>query len=103
MAASRSRTTLARIAAPIAFLLAVTIAVLLVRAGLNDADSRAPAGGGPAATTRQPAGPRYYVVSAGDTLGAIARRFDSTVAELVRLNPGIDPVGLRVGDRIRVR
>jgi orotidine-5'-phosphate decarboxylase/LysM repeat protein len=53
----------------------------------------------------QPAKPaaRFYVVRTGDTLGAIAPRFDMTEAELVELNPGIEPTALRIGQKIRVR
>jgi LysM repeat protein len=64
------------------------------------------------ATTRtagSPARPRpaaaksYYLISSGDTLGAIARRFGTTVNDLLRLNPGIEPTALRPGEQIRVR
>ncbi|CCH77818.1 putative Lysozyme [Nostocoides japonicum T1-X7] len=41
--------------------------------------------------------PRTYTVKAGDTLGAIALRFGTTVAELVRLNHIADPDVIRVG------
>lgn len=83
-----------------AFLLAATVLVLLVRAGLKQRS--APAGDGSpvvAVTTGQ----QQATVRAGDTLGAIAHRYDTTVQELKRLNPGIDPVSLRVGQRIRVK
>jgi LysM repeat protein len=44
----------------------------------------------------------YYVVQSGDTLGSIASKYDTTVEELVRLNPDVDPTALQVGQRIRV-
>jgi len=93
------RTQLARVAAPVLFLLAVTIAVLLVRSGLreNDAPDAVPPG------AVQPAGPPTVVVRTGDTLEAIAVRTGTTVAVLTRLNPGLDPELLRVGQRVRVR
>jgi len=90
-----TRAWAARIAAPVAFLLAVTIALLLIRAGLNETPAPGPVAP-PVATTRT------YVVRRGDTLEAIARRFETTVAELQRLNPGLDPVSLPVGRRVRV-
>ncbi|HEU0305052.1 MAG TPA: LysM domain-containing protein [Gaiellaceae bacterium] len=102
------RRGLARVAAPLAFLAAVTVAVLLVRAGLDEASTRAvrerPGSTTPVGTTtpQQPAR-RYYRVRAGDTLAAIAPRFGLTEAELVALNPGIEPTALRIGQRIRVR
>ena len=92
------RTQLARVAAPVLFLLAVTIAVLLVRSGLSEND--APDAVPPRAV--QP-GPRTVVVRTGDTLEAIAVRTGTTVAVLTRLNPGLDPELLRVGQRVRVR
>jgi len=97
------RTTAARIAAPVAFLLAVTIAVLLVREALRD--EAAPAGGAGvvAVTTGGPAAVRFHRIARGETLGSIAARYGTTVDELERLNPRIDPVGLEVGVRIRVR
>jgi len=93
------RTQLARIAAPVLFLLAVTIAVLLVRSGLSGSETpdSVPPG------TAQPGGPQTVVVRSGDTLEAIAVRTGTTVAVLTRLNPGLDPELLRVGQRIRVR
>lgn len=100
------RRGVARVAAPLAFLAAVTIAVLLVRAGLDEASTRA-ASEPPVTTTTTGAtpqpGPRFYRVRAGDTLAAIAPRFGLTEAELVTLNPGIEPTALRIGQRIRVR
>jgi LysM repeat protein len=93
-----SRAAVARVAAPVAFLLAVTIVVLLVRAGMRE--NQPPAGGAVVAVTT---GGQTYVVRKGDTLEAIATRFGTTSSELERLNPGIDPVGLRVGLRLRVK
>lgn len=43
-----------------------------------------------------PAGATTYTVKAGDTLYAIAQRYGTTVAELERLNPGVDPMSLQV-------
>ena len=93
------RTEIARIAAPAAFLLAATIAVLLVRSGLREGDAPAVADNPPVAVTTSE---QTVVVRAGDTLEAIAARYGTTVAALRELNPGLDPVGLAVGSRIRV-
>lgn len=88
----------ARVLAPVAFLLAVTIAVLLVRAGLRSDDPPAPPGA--VVTAVEPA---YYVVRRGDTLATIAARHGTTVTAIRRLNPDVDPVSLDVGRRLRVR
>lgn len=44
-----------------------------------------------------------YVVQRGDTLGAIAARFDTTAKKLRKLNPALnDPSTIRVGSTLRV-
>ncbi len=43
-----------------------------------------------------------YTVRAGDTLSAIARRFDTTVARIVELNDIADPNRIRVGQQLRI-
>lgn len=50
----------------------------------------------------QPA-PSSYRAKIGDTLESIAERFDVDVADLRALNPNIDPVAIRKGQRIRLR
>ena len=107
---------MARYAAPVAFLVAVTIGLLLVRAALDDDE---PVAGAPATSQTAAAGTtspsrsgstptsgeprRVYRIRTGDTLGSIAARFDTSVERIVELNPGIDPTGLQVGQRIRVK
>lgn len=91
------RRTVARIAAPVAFLVAMTIAVLVVRSALReDAPATQPA------ATQPRSGAATVVVRAGDTLDGIAGRTGTTVEAILRLNPGIDPEALRVGQRVRV-
>ena len=113
----RGHATLARYAAPAAFLLAATIAVLLVRAALTD-DGAATTP--PAATTTLPtttanpadtgtgtttntAGAEYYKIMGGDTLAVVAEQYGTTVEQLMVLNPDVDPVALTIGQRIRVK
>lgn len=109
------RRELKRFGAPVAFLAAATVAVLLIKAGLGS-DSNRPvttsavtsssrtstteSGTTTGATTTRVA--RYYTIESGDTLGSVAVKEHTSVEELVRLNPGIDPTALRVGQRIRV-
>jgi LysM repeat protein len=111
----RGRSTLARYAAPIAFLLAATIAVLLVRAALNGGEAATPpAATTPAATTTETpsgtgtaptgtAGAEFYRIQPGDTLAVVADEHNTTVEQLLVLNPDVDPVALRIGQRIRVK
>jgi LysM repeat protein len=60
-----------------------------------------------AATTSQTAtaGSQHvkWTVKQGDTLSSIAAQFGTTVAELERLNPAIDPATLQVGQTLVVR
>jgi LysM repeat protein len=96
------RAPLARYGAPIVFLAAATAAVLLVRAGLN-AGSDKPISPGATVTANAPAAKRlYYRVRAGDTLGLVAERFDTSLDDLIGLNPQIDPNALRIGQRLRI-
>ncbi len=44
----------------------------------------------------------YYKIKSGDTLGGIARRYNTTVAQLQRWNNIKNPRALRIGQRIRV-
>ena len=43
------------------------------------------------------------MIQAGDTLAVIADEHDTTVEQLLVLNPDVDPVALNVGQRIRVK
>jgi LysM repeat protein len=45
-------------------------------------------------------GGNFYTIRSGDTLFAIARMFNVTVAAIIEANPGIDPMSLRVGQMI---
>jgi LysM repeat protein len=123
---ARRRSELARYGAPAAFLAAATIAVLLIKAGLSGSDGgeTTPTVGAlpttSATTTTAPtkkvtvtpvpatstetttSGGQYYTVASGDTLGSIAAKYSTTVDELMRLNPGVDPTALHIGQKIRV-
>jgi peptidoglycan DL-endopeptidase LytF len=109
-----------RWAAPAAFLAAVTVAVLLVRAGLNhDAPATPqPSVNVPTVTAATPTATTTavvtksttattaattYTIQSGDTYGSIAAKLGTTVAELQALNPGVDSNALSVGQKIRVK
>jgi Tfp pilus assembly protein FimV len=109
----------ARILAPLAFFAAATVLVLIVNSAMNagrdGAEATPPAapdagtatGSGTATeptTTNVPRRQRrFYRIRSGDTLEQIAARFDTTVDDLLRINPGIDAQALTPGQRIRVR
>ena len=101
-----------RLAAPAAFLAGITIAVLLVRAGLSDGGtttaaqtSVATATAATTAATQTATEPKpvFVEVESGGTLDQIALDNGTTVEQLLQLNPGLDPTALQVGQRIRVR
>ncbi|HEX9415288.1 MAG TPA: LysM domain-containing protein [Gaiellaceae bacterium] len=105
MALQEWRAPLARYVAPAAFLVAATVAALLIRAGLNGGDHRTSTGSTVTTVTESlPHGaPVYYRIRSGDTLGAVAERFHTSVDILRSLNPRVDPNSLRIGQRLRVR
>ena len=123
------RAEIARYAAPAAFLLALTIGVLLVRAALGGGDggdgsvtaltgrttttatataTRSVATTRPTtATTTTTAEAtttegRFVTIESGDTLESVAAESGRSVDELLELNPGIDPHALRIGQKVRV-
>jgi LysM repeat protein len=124
----RRRQELTRYGAPAAFLAAVTIAVILIKAGLSGSSDSEPTVGAlptrssttttttptttrlvlttpaaPTTTETTTPGAQYYVVQSGDTLGSVAAKYSTTVEQLLTLNPGVDPTALHIGQRIRVQ
>jgi LysM repeat protein len=111
---SRRRRELAHYGAPLAFLAAATIAVLLIKAGLGGGSKTTTTAAERRTTTvasstrsrtttkTTTTAARYYTIQSGDTLGSVALKENTTVDALVRLNPGVDPQALHVGQRIRV-
>jgi len=107
-----------RWAAPAAFLAALTIAVLLIRAGLTHDSPPAPQPTIAAptttaktttsrettrATTTSATAAQYVTVQSGDTYGSIASANGTSVQQLEELNPGVSPTALTVGQKIRVK
>ena len=106
-----------RYVAPAAFLLAATIAVVLIRAGLEAGGSRhgTTAAGLARArrstSSRRPrsrrprASPakRFWVVRAGDTFAVISSKTACRSRRIVRLNPNAHSTSLFIGERIRLR
>ena len=107
-----------RYAAPGAFLLAATIAIVLIHSGLEAGgkDSRGSitlpvTSPGHISTTvartvttkKAAAGRRFWIVQAGDTFGVISTKAGVPVATLERLNPKVHSTSLFIGERIRLR
>jgi LysM repeat protein len=101
------------------FLVAVTIAVLLIRAGLGGGSSHpgttrvgpvthpSTAATPPPGTTRKGAtttlAGQFYTVASGDTFGSISAKTGVPIAEIERLNPSVSSNSLRVGQKLRVK
>ena len=47
-----------------------------------------------------PPGSFSYIIRPGDTLFQLANRFNTTVEAIMRINPGIDPNRLQIGQSI---
>ena len=47
-----------------------------------------------------PTGSFSYTIKSGDTLFLLARRYNTTVEAIMRINPGIDPNNLQIGQVI---
>jgi LysM repeat protein len=100
---------IAHYGAPAAFLLAVTIFVLILHGGLAGHSSKPSSH--PATTTMstssstrttETVATQMYTIRYGDTLGAVAIHFGVTVEDILALNPGIEPTALRVGQKIKI-
>jgi len=112
-----------RYAAPAAFLLAVTVAVFLIRAGVESGHrhsgdtptvqtptaSAMPPRTSPTTTSStlpavgQTSVPRYWTVRPGDTFGVIAAQTGVSVARIQELNPTASSNLLHVGQKIRLQ
>jgi LysM repeat protein len=95
-----------RLAAALAILVAVLVVVVVVSAGISGDDS---------SPTRQKGTPqaqkekkprtkaKTYTVESGDTLTAIAHKTGVPVAEILALNPEVDPQILIAGQTLQLR
>jgi membrane-bound lytic murein transglycosylase D len=54
-------------------------------------------------TNQTTAPKKYHTVKSGETLGAIAGKYGTTVAAIQKLNPGLKPNKLQIGQKIRVK
>ncbi len=96
-----------RYAAPAAFLLAVTIAVVLVRAGFESGGAASTSPSGPTlphtrVSTSKTAS-RFWTVRAGDTFAVIAAATGIPIKRIQKLNPRASSTSLFIGQKIRLR
>lgn len=105
-----------RYAAPAAFLLAATVAIVLIRSGIESGrkggappapsvPAKLVATTAPTTTSARRTAParRYWTVHAGDTFGLISARTGVPVATIEQLNPTVSSTSLFIGEKIRIR
>ncbi|HZS24357.1 MAG TPA: LysM domain-containing protein [Gaiellaceae bacterium] len=94
----------------------MTVAVLLIRWGLEGGVGSSPGAGTtrplstrPAlvttrrATTKRRPAKQFYTVQSGDTFGSISAKTGVSIATLEQLNPGVSSNALQVGQKLRVK
>jgi len=94
----------ARILAALALVVAVLIVIVAVSSSLSDSgDSSKPSRNHPAHKDRPQTQASTYVVKSGDTLVSIAHRTGVPVAEILALNPEVDPQILIAGETLKLK
>jgi LysM repeat protein len=96
----------ARLVAALALVAAVLIVVVVVGAAMDDdSSSREQRTERPTKKQKQQqrTKAKTYTIETGDTLTAIAQKTNVPVAELIRLNPEVDPQILRAGETLKLR
>jgi LysM repeat protein len=108
-ATAGGRRTVARIAAPAVFLVAVIVLVALVfQSGVIGGQSGVAVSPTPTASSTKSGSPapqgatKIYVVKSGDTLSGIAVKFNTTMAVIEDLNPDMSTTTLVAGAKIKV-
>ncbi len=106
-----------RYAAPAGFLLAATIAVVLIHSGLQSGKSSGGSRGSVVTTTprkhvvtttatttvARTRKKQYYTVQAGDTFGVISTKTGVSVVTIEQLNPNVSSTSLFIGEKIRIK
>lgn len=106
------RSPFLRILAPLALVAAVIVLLAVISSSLGDEDSdggqRTGGGGGQQAKTtstdaKADKPPKTYTVEPGDSISVIAERFGVSEAEVLDLNPDVDPQALVAGEELKLR
>jgi LysM repeat protein len=106
-----------RYAAPAAFLLAATAAIVLVRSGIDAGDDAGTRSSSVPViirkhvattttkhhTTTTASSQAFWTVQAGDTFGVISTKTGVSVTTIERLNPNVSSTSLFIGEKIRLR
>lgn len=109
-----------RYVAPAAFLLAATIAIVLIRAGIDSGHDHAAkttvivpqtpykrvsttASKSKTKRTSTTTGKQFWTVQAGDTFSVISSKSGVPIATIQELNPNASSTTLHIGEKIRIR
>ncbi|HEY5943522.1 MAG TPA: LysM domain-containing protein [Solirubrobacterales bacterium] len=94
-----------RIAAALALIGAVVVVVVVLAAAMGSDDSTSPERTQPQGQKekKQRTKAKTYTVESGDTLTAIAHKTGVPVAEILALNPEVDPQILIAGQTLQLR
>jgi LysM repeat protein len=94
-----------RIAAALALIGAVVVVVVVLAAAMGSDDSTSPEPTQPQGQKekKQRTKAKTYTVESGDTLTAIAHKTGVPVAEILALNPEVDPQILIAGQTLQLR
>ena len=94
----------ARIAAALALIGAVVVIVLVVSSATSDEHSHPSPRQAPAQKeSKHRTKAKTYTVQTGDTLTAIAHKTGVPLAEILALNPEVDPQILTAGETLKLR
>jgi LysM repeat protein len=104
----KSSSASARALAATALVCGVLVLVVVVVSSLSDGSGSGNGGSSHSGVVgkkrKKPTeAPASYVVKAGDTLISIAHRTGVSVAEIQRLNPGVDPQILVSGEELKLK
>lgn len=108
---------LRRYAAPAGFLLAVTVAVVLIHSALKSSGTphttspvthpakqvETTVGGAAKTRTGTESAQRFWTVQAGDTFGVISSKSGVPVATIEQLNPNVKSTSLFIGQKLRIK
>jgi LysM repeat protein len=92
-----------RYLAPIALVVVIAGAYVVIHDGLKKTSSTSHQVRKATTVKRRYRHARLYVVKAGDNLTSIAHKTGLTIGALQTLNPNIDPNALQTGQRLRLR
>ena len=101
----------ARVLAPLALVIALLAVYYVVQHSDTSKDSASSSSATSTTTTKHTSKPKKkatpgsktYTVQSGDTLSAIAEKTGVSADQISELNPNLDPQGLQVGEKVKLR